>query len=107
MSMSSEKREISLKAFDSDVPPWNSSRGPTASAPLKSASRVQQTQKAFFDVLLVSGETGRRDRRLQGRPADEVACRSLADHLQVAEFKAAVAARLDRAEEEDAYKGRA
>ena len=46
MSMSSEKREIRLNAFESEVPPLKSKRGPSPK-PLNNASRVQQTQKSF------------------------------------------------------------
>lgn len=44
MSMSSENREMSPNALDSDVPSLNNSRGPPGGRPLNRASRVQQTQ---------------------------------------------------------------
>jgi hypothetical protein len=47
MSMSSEKRGMRSKAFESDVPPLKSRRGLPASRPLNKASSVQHTQKSF------------------------------------------------------------
>ena len=47
MSMSSENREMSPKALESEVPPLKSNRGPSFGRPLNRASSVQQTQKSF------------------------------------------------------------
>lgn len=60
--MSSEKRSISPKAFESDVPPLKSSLGRNSNA--KRWCSVQQTQKSFSatNAFRTAASEGERDR---------------------------------------------
>ena len=53
------------EGFESEVPPLNSSRGPSAGNPLNKASRVQQTQKSFSTFCT---EVSRRSAVVRKRP---------------------------------------
>jgi len=52
--MSSENRRIALKAFESEVPPLNTSEAVGPFGKLKMRRRVQQTQKSFSMMVFAT-----------------------------------------------------